>query len=433
MTRSPRTRRDMLPAVVAFQSGWDYKRFAEALAVANDMSLQQLMGRSLDDKAWRTGHPAMVRTLAELSGADADALSAISPYRYPVVVRDHHLSGYIDPTGSDPETVLNLLGNDAESSEIREQMASLPSAILRTRLTRLDRLISAIRIPWAPKSDVLPTPLRAAGLRLLWHRTAHDAPVEPREAELVLSHRWRTAGAAIQHTHPALGQALIAAQLSVAPALNTRRRLDRQLDRGGPFSAVNLREWSWDVIRTLHALDTARFGLRGEAHSSLVPPRRLRPEGLSHRELRIDVSGETRLEHDLLTGTPEGQQLITIFHRDTMAAPVPLEVRSAGAWWTARVRRDSSFVDRTAIANGIYAPSWALMDLMWIDLTGHLPATPGNDALVSTWQLAARQAPPDTLLQLRNWAVDWVEQTTEGLLTRATRSDPSSCQEDLGA
>ncbi|WP_265442514.1 hypothetical protein [Flexivirga meconopsidis] len=427
----------LAPARVTWDPDGGFYRYAQSLAAANDCTVEEFMGARFTATQWRTGRPDVLARLTARSGTPVEQLWEHSPARYHPLLRRHWLIGHLDPGGPDSVLILDLLpDDDPRTPTIRADVTTgqWTAPDLRSLLDLATRVIphlsdtwplghhdgdhraEAVRdptrtLPWAQWSVTV----RTYALLWLWDADTVD---------LHATGRWLTAANSLDSTTPSLGTALRTAALTNTEPAFAAGVVAIGEPVTGPFSVPSLTHMDDDVLRVLHAADLALHTNRIyesarvqesamlATEESLQPPERAGPR---RRKVSWDEPHWPRHVTDsarLLT-TPAGRSFLAEVRDRIHQDPAPLDRDVAATWWSAHAARATRYL-ATAMPNrlkyGLYVAD--AFDLIWVDLTGHLPITLRARIQLDRLVAASRRLDPETLLSVRHQILEWTGTTS---------------------
>ncbi|MBC9957828.1 hypothetical protein [Yimella sp. cx-51] len=408
---------------------WD--DYLERLAVANDVPVYELQRRS-----------ALLRErTSRCSAADIAPAVPRSQASLPPKTQTHPLIGHYDAVDGAPTWVLRSLpdngaaiGRDIRATSWPWKRFDLLTELAQIVMPRLsDHWPNLAPVPEHILTDSTRTlpledwslPVRGYALQTLWPHTDHGGyanhDMQRRTViarDLLAAGRWLSAADDLNHEHPSLAVALrtaahrwpskvrptAPAQIPF-PAMHTF-----ETAATGPFSVHAVGQFEPATLHTLYAATVARHALISTAdpvsawgratledvadHLGPSDPRQsntLRSRAAEPRPYAADACR--------MLATDEGVQVIRKV--SSLSIGAPLAPDEARAWWASlslpeRVRRTLSSATRSL-------PSATVLDIVWIDLTGHLPDRLYWPGFPVALRAACWAFPGDDLLSLREW------------------------------
>lgn len=445
-----------LPIALEWKPGEDLRRFAVNLAAANGYSLSQIMGMAIESSGdWRVVDLQLRQRLSALTGQPVEDF-AHEPRQYQPVVKRHPLTGWIEPAGTDPGLWVEQLPDTVDGRRIRDDVRTTTRR--QVRLDLLTDLAMAV-VPhlsasWPAhasfdleeRATVTGDPtrhqpiaswspiVRRYALLALWDHTdvgrlelSYMRCRTPVARDLLTVQTWRDAAtAATAAGLPRVSEALLAAIEQWPPAQRpTTPTGTGELPAAiriraatgplpGPFSLLALRTWPPVLVYAVHAADIAleawrhhqnlaaawTLGALSEAADRLVASVEADPRVRAAAFRYPEPAGFATAGCRLLATNAGRRVLVEVAD---LAGRDIADAATVRAWWpTLQHPPDQHRARWTSLRD--LEPD-VIADLLWVDLTGHLPTTlayqPSEKAPLLQ---AARAVAPEDVLAMRDWA-----------------------------
>lgn len=446
-----------LPIALDWEPGVDLRRYAQRLAASNGHTLAQIMGTTIESQAaWRVVGADLRNRLSALTGQPPELFAQAR--QYTPVVKRNPITGWVEPGGTDPTLWIERLPDTQEGRRIRDDVRTTSWPAVRLHLlTRLTRaLIPHLSASWPPHSsfdleeraavvadETRSGPIeewsprvRRYALTVLWDHTSVGVTSQteyqcrtPVARDVLIVKDWRDAAAA---AHDAdlrrVGESLEAAVAQWPPAerpttpagvsdLPATMRIRAAIGPlPGPFSVHALRIWPPVLLYTVHVADIAldawrhhqedlavawTFGALREASDRLIAP--VEPGPFDHLRYRESEPPRFASAACRLLATENGRRVV-LRVADLAGDDDVVEFDTICSWWPRLRNPPDGNRNRWASLRGL-APE-LLADLLWVDLTGHLPSTLVYEpSAEEPLYRAARAAAPEDVLAMRDWAM----------------------------
>lgn len=465
-----------LPVSMGWEPGQDLYRFARRLAACNGYTIAQIMGeggRSLVSCQY-VGRELGER-LSVLTGEPIEVFIQ-EPRQYRQAVQRHALTGWLEPESTDPSLWVERLSDTPDGRRIRDDVRT--TSWPEVRLDLLARLARAF-IPHLSASwpahpsfqsgdrcaviadDTRSGPIeqwspqvRRYALMVLWDHTDVGVTSQtvyrcrtPVARDLLMVQGWREAASAARDAGlRSVGEALVAAGAQWPPAERPATPTgDGHLPAAvriragngpvpGPFSIRALRTWPPVLTYTVHVADIALDAWRSNGQAAtawtlralqrasdrLTTPFEPALFDRSYPFREAEPPGFASAACRLLANEAGRQVLLDI--ADLADTDSTVGAETVRPWWPTLLRRAIGDRHQWVSLRGVDPDT--LANLLWVDLTGHLPATlfyepSAEDPLFR----AARVVAPEDVLRMRDWAT----QTMAGAdlpVTERRRSRP---------
>lgn len=465
-----------LPVSMGWEPGQDLYRFARRLAACNGYTIAQIMG---DGGRSLVSCPYVGRELGErlsvLTGEPIEVFTQ-EPRQYRQVAKRNALTGWLEPDGTDPSLWVERLSDTQEGRRIRDDVRTTSWPEVRLGLlTRLARaLVPHLSASWPAHpsfesgdrgaviaDDTRSGPIeqwspqvRRYALMVLWGHTDVGVTSQtvyrcrtPVARDLLIVHGWREAASAAHDAGlPSVAKALMAAGMQWPPAerpgtptgdLHLPAGIQIRAGAGplpGPFSVPALRTWPPSLVHAMHVADVAleawrqlrdpvvawTLGALQDAEDRLIAPVEPNPLALSSSCRESEPPGVASAACRLLA---TGAGRCVVLQVADLAGHDLVELESVRTWWPHLKHPPPLYRDQWPSLRELDPE--VIADLLWVDLTGHLPLMLAYEPPAEApLYRAARAAAPEDVLRMRDWATQTMADPDLLTATAQHRSRP---------